>query len=59
MKVRHCYLALVELSAVYLALYKVQGMTGRLANGFDDLSETQPSEELAWKMQTLLTYPLL
>lgn len=60
MKTRHCYYAaLREPSAEYLALYKALGMTGCLANGFDDLSETQPSEDLAWHMHALLIYPLL
>lgn len=29
-----------------------------LASGFDDLHETQPSEELAWHRHTPLIYPL-
>lgn len=29
-----------------------------LASGFDDLNETQPSEELAWHRHTPLIYPL-
>lgn len=59
MKARHCYyLAFREPSAACLALYKAQGMTGCLANGYDGLSETQPSEELAWHKHALLICPL-
>lgn len=59
MKARHCYyVTLGAPSAEYLALYKALEMTGCLANDFDDLSETQPSEELPWHMQALLIHAL-
>lgn len=59
MKARHYYyLALGGPSAECLAFRKAQGMTECLASGFDDLNETQPSEELAWPKHTPLIYPL-